>query len=81
MTVLTVSSKSDGCHHQIDALRCSRSQMNQADLAECIGATHQIILAIEQGCNAPSLAIGRQNARVLGVKLDDVFSYPNQEGP
>ena len=62
-------------------LRFEHGEMTQADLAQRIGVTRQTVIAIEQGRYSPSLETAFQIAHVFGVPLDDVFSYPDQEGP
>jgi putative transcriptional regulator len=64
--------------NSIRALRASRGEMTQAELAERIGVTRQTVIAIEQGRYSPSLELAFQIARVLGVQLDDVFHYPEE---
>ena len=38
--------------------------------------TRQTIIAIERGKYSPSLEVAFQIAHALGVRLDEVFSYP-----
>ena len=38
----------------------------------------QTLIAIEQGRYSPTLELAFQICRVLGVPLDDVFSYPEE---
>jgi putative transcriptional regulator len=54
--------------------------MTQADLAARLGVTRQTVIAIEQGRYSPSLETAFQIARALGVPLDEVFAYPDDEG-
>lgn len=65
--------------NSIRALRFTRGEMTQAELAERVGVTRQTIIAIEQGRYSPSLEMAFQIARVLQVPLDDVFQYPDGE--
>ena len=67
--------------NSIRALRFAHGEMTQAELAQRIGVTRQTVIAIEQGRYSPSLETAFQIAHVFGVPLDDVFSYPDQEGP
>jgi len=67
--------------NQIRMLRFANGEMTQAELAQRIGVTRQTVIAIEQGRYSPSLETAFQIAHVFGVPLDDVFSYPDQEGP
>ena len=62
--------------NRIRALRFSRDEMTQAQLAEQIGVTRQTVIAIEQGRYSPSLEMAFQIARAFGVPLDEVFQYP-----
>ena len=61
--------------NSIRALRFSRGEMTQAELAERIGVTRQTIIAIEQGRYSPSLEAAFKIARVFGVGLEEVFRY------
>ncbi len=63
--------------NSIRALRFARGEMTQADLAARIGVTRQTLIAIEQGRYSPSLEIAFRIAHVFGVRLDEVFSYPD----
>jgi putative transcriptional regulator len=64
----------------IRSLRFSHGEMTQAELADHIGVTRQTVIAIEQGRYSPSLELAFQIARVFGVPLDEVFSYPDSTG-
>jgi putative transcriptional regulator len=64
--------------NSIRALRFAHGEMTQAELADRIGVTRQTIIAIEQGRYSPSLEMAFQIARVFGMRLDDVFQYPEQ---
>lgn len=65
--------------NNIRALRFARDEMTQAELAERLGVTRQTVIAIEQGRYSPSLEMAFRIAHVLGVRLDDVFQYPEEE--
>ncbi|UZN04768.1 helix-turn-helix transcriptional regulator [Cellulomonas sp. S1-8] len=65
--------------NRIRLLRAARDDMTQADLAARLGVTRQTVIAIEQGRYSPSLETAFQIARVLGVPLDEVFDYPDDE--
>ncbi len=58
-------------------LRSSADDMTQADLAKRVGVTRQTVIAIEQSRYSPSLEVAFKIARVFGVSVDDVFSYPS----
>jgi len=66
--------------NSIRALRFANGEMTQADLADRIGVTRQTIIAIEQGKYSPSLEVAFQIARVLRVRLDEAFGYPDEQG-
>ena len=63
--------------NQIRALRAAHDDMTQAELARRIDVTRQTLIAIEQGRYSPTLELAFRIARVFGVPLDDVFSYPS----
>ena len=65
--------------NSIRALRFSRGEMTQADLADQVGVTRQTIIAIEQGKYSPTLEMAFRIARALGVPLDAAFHYPDDE--
>jgi putative transcriptional regulator len=66
--------------NRIRALRFAHDEMTQADLAERIGVTRQTVIAIEQGRYSPSLEMAFRIAAVFGVRIDDVFQYPDSAG-
>lgn len=63
--------------NRIRTLRFAHDEMTQADLAERIGVTRQTVIAIEQGRYSPSLEMAFRIAAVFGVRIDDVFQYPD----
>lgn len=63
--------------NNIRALRFAAGEMTQAELADEVGMTRQTIIAVEQGRYSPSLEVAFKIARALGVRLDDVFQYPD----
>lgn len=62
--------------NRIRALRFEKGEMTQAELAERVGVTRQTVIAIEQGRYSPSLEVAFIIANVFGVRLDEVFQYP-----
>lgn len=50
----------------------------QAELARRVGVTRQTLIAIEQGKYSPTLELAFQLCRVLGVRLEDAFHYPEE---
>ena len=65
--------------NSIRALRFANGEMTQAELAERLGVTRQTIIAIEQGRYSPSLETAFRIAHVFGVRLDNVFQYPDPQ--
>lgn len=66
--------------NRIRELRFAAGEMTQAELAERIGMTRQSVIAIEQGRYSPSLEAAFKIAKALGVPLEQVFDYPDEEG-
>jgi len=64
--------------NSIRALRSAAGDMTQADLAVSVGVTRQTVIAIEQGRYSPSLEVAFKIAAALGVRLDEVFHYPEE---
>ncbi|GAB1264352.1 helix-turn-helix transcriptional regulator [Aurantivibrio infirmus] len=62
--------------NNIRRLRFDNNEMTQAALAEAVGVTRQTILALEANRYSPSLELAFKIARAFGVRLDEVFSYP-----
>lgn len=62
--------------NRIGELRATAGDMTQGQLAEAVGVTRQTINAIEQGKYSPSLEVAFLISRALGVRLDQVFAYP-----
>jgi putative transcriptional regulator len=65
--------------NSIRRLRFEAGEMTQAELAQRVGVTRQTLIAIEQGRYSPSLEVAFLVARALGARLDEVFSYPEQQ--
>ncbi len=65
--------------NRIKDLRAAAGDLTQAELARRIGVTRQTVIAIEQGRYSPTLELAFQIARVLGVPLDEVFQYPDDD--
>lgn len=69
--------KATNVQNNIKTLRFENGQMSQKALADALGVTRQTINAIEQGKYSPTLEMAFQIARVFGVPLDAVFTYPD----
>ena len=63
----------------IRRLRFERGELTQAELADRIGVTRQTLIAIEQGRWSPSLELAFQISRALGMPLEQVFQYPEDQ--
>jgi putative transcriptional regulator len=61
--------------NRIRELRFAAGEMTQQQLADQISVTRQTVNAIEGGKYSPTLEMAFQIAHVLGVRLDDVFTY------
>lgn len=61
--------------NNIRRLRFDNNEMTQQALADKASVTRQTIIAIEQGKYAPSLPLAFRIAKALGVKIEDVFHY------
>lgn len=57
----------------------ARLDLTQQDLAEQVNVRRQTILAIEKGHFIPSTLLAFRIARVLGMKVDDVFEVIETE--
>ena len=71
-----------GCaiRNTIRDLRFNHGEMTQQALADRVGVTRQTVNAIELGKYSPSLEVSFRIARVFGVPLEEVFSYPQDDG-
>lgn len=49
--------------------------LTQEDLAKAIGVTRQTVIAMEKGKYNPSLHLAFKIAHYFKVKIEDVFSY------
>lgn len=57
----------------------ARLDMTQQDLAEKVGVRRQTILSIEKGMYVPSGMLMFKIARVLGMKVDELFELIEEE--
>jgi putative transcriptional regulator len=64
-------------------LRVIRAERNwsQADLAERLGVSRQTINAIETEKYDPSLPLAFKMARLVGLKIEDIFQLDEDEKP
>jgi len=57
----------------------ARLDLTQQDLAEKVGVRRQAILSVEKGKDVPSALLAFQIARVLGMKVDELFEMREDE--
>jgi putative transcriptional regulator len=64
-------------------LRVIRAERNwsQADLAEKLGVSRQTINAIETEKYDPSLPLAFKIARLVNMKIEDIFTLDEDEAP
>ncbi len=67
--------------NRIRKLRFDGDEMTQQELAAKVGVTRQTIITIENGKYCPSLELAFKIAGAFGVRIEDVFSYPEPENP
>ena len=53
--------------------------MTQQELADMVGVTRQTILYIEKGKYSPTIGLALRLARVLGVRVEDLFELEKGE--
>jgi putative transcriptional regulator len=57
----------------------ARLDLTQQDLAEKVGVRRQAILAIEKGKYVPSAQLAFELARVLAMRVDELFELVEDE--
>jgi len=65
--------------NHLKAIRRSKVDITQQDLADAAGCTRQTIIALEQNKYNPSLVLALKLARRLGVSVEDIFSLAEQD--
>ena len=53
--------------------------VNQQEMGRLCGVSRQTISLIERGDYAPSVALALKLARACGVRVEDIFSYEEEE--
>jgi putative transcriptional regulator len=56
----------------------ARLDLTQEGLAQKVGVRRQTIIAIEKGRYAPSAVLAFKIARVLGMKVDELFELKEE---
>ena len=62
--------------NQIRKFRFEHDEMTQEELANRCEVTRQTIIALEAGKYTPSLVLAFRIARVFGVRIEEVFQFP-----
>ncbi|RKZ31680.1 transcriptional regulator [bacterium] len=58
----------------------ARLDMTQEQLAEAVGCTRQTIISIEKYRYTPSVELALKIARVLGMTVDELFEFEEENG-
>jgi len=53
--------------------------VNQQEMGALVGTSRQTISQIERGDYSPSVTLALKIARVCGVKVEDIFTYEEDE--
>lgn len=57
----------------------ARLDLTQQDLADQVGVRRQTILALEKGHYIPSTLLAFKIARVLGMRVDELFALREED--
>lgn len=57
----------------------ARINVNQSEMGRLVGVSRQTISQIERGDYSPSVTLALKIARVCGVRVEDIFSYEEDE--
>lgn len=57
----------------------TRAGYNQQELGSLVGVSRQTISLIERGDYNPSISVCLKLAKVLGVGVEDIFTYEEDE--
>ena len=58
----------------------ARINANQSDFGKMVGVSRQTISQIERGDYSPSVTLVLKIAAVCGAKVEDIFSYEEEDG-
>ena len=53
----------------------ARINVNHTEMGSLVGVSRQTISQIERGDYSPSVTLALKIAKVLGVRVEDIFSY------
>ncbi len=56
----------------------AKFNMKQGDLAELVGVRRETIIRLERGQYNPSLKLAMDIAKVFGVTVEELFSFPEE---
>lgn len=57
----------------------ARIEANQSDFGRMVGVSRQTISQIERGDYSPSVTLALKIAKVCGAKVEEIFSYEEDE--
>lgn len=57
----------------------ARLGLNQSELGKLSGVSRQTISLIERGDYSPSVTLALKLAKICGVKVEDIFTYEEDE--
>lgn len=55
------------------------NNINQSEMGQRVGVSRQTISMIERGDYSPSVTLALKIARTFGVRVEDIFSYEEEE--
>ncbi|MDO4925239.1 MAG: helix-turn-helix transcriptional regulator [Turicibacter sp.] len=57
----------------------ARINVNQTEMGHLVGVSRQTISQIERGDYSPSVTLALKIAKVLDVRVEDIFSYEEDD--
>lgn len=57
----------------------ARINVNQTEMGRLVGVSRQTISQIERGDYSPSVTLALKIAKVLNVRVEDIFSYEEDD--
>lgn len=57
----------------------ARINVNQTEMGRLVGVSRQTISQIERGDYSPSVTLALKIAKTLNVRVEDIFSYEEDE--
>lgn len=57
----------------------AKINVNQQEMGSLVGVSRQTISQIERGDYSPSVTLALKIARVFDAKVEDIFSYEDEE--